>query len=150
MKLTELKLLCRGCGLKANGKKSELIKRLQDYIEQQQQELLQHRRNITTINNDQMSPEKTHSASTTSLSTAHEDASSFTGHQTLCSTNDVHKNSCQKDSRLHNVSIDIVNNVDSSHNHAGMYQFLNLSLFTSIPSPYGRHLIKVVIIIRTF
>lgn len=36
MKLTELKSLCRSYGLKANGKKSVLIKRLQDYHEQQQ------------------------------------------------------------------------------------------------------------------
>lgn len=121
MKLTELKLLCRGYGLKANGKKAELIKRLQDYIEQQQQELLQHQHNIITISNS-MSNDKIDEISKTKLnsfSTAPED------HQTSCSSStvDVRKNSCQKHSQRENVSLDIVNHVDSSHNHAGMYQF---------------------------
>ncbi|XP_037813504.1 calcium uniporter protein, mitochondrial isoform X1 [Lucilia sericata] len=112
MKLTELKLLCRGCGLKASGKKSVLIKRLQDYIEQQQQELLQHQHNVTTRNSN----DKTSSTNDT-LSTP---PTTIAAKPNLVATAVLQQNACQTHySSLHSDSIGIVNNVDTSNNHVG-------------------------------
>lgn len=126
MKLTELKLLCRSCGLKANGKKSVLIKRLQDYIEQQQQELLQHQHNATTCNSNDKTSFATsvlpHSTTDT-LSASPTDTATSVANDSLSSTGVLQQNASQTHYSYHTDSIEIVNNVDTSNNHGGMYQF---------------------------
>ncbi|KAM7355828.1 mitochondrial calcium uniporter isoform 2-T4 [Cochliomyia hominivorax] len=123
MKLTELKLLCRGCGLKASGKKSVLIKRLQDYIEQQQHELLQQQQcNHNTTNNSKNNDQ----ISFTSMSTTTDDTMPTTTTTTpldaplLVSSSPTvglqQQNSHQNHKPVKSDSIEILNNIENANN----------------------------------
>lgn len=129
MKLTELKLLCRGCGLRATGKKSVLIKRLQDYIEQQQQELLQHQHKMTTITNSnnklpfELSSVFLHSSSSDTLSST--PSTSVATYSTSSSTGELHENVGERLAKFKNHSFKTANNVEE--NRCGRYMFLLFS-----------------------
>lgn len=136
MKLTELKLLCRSKGLRANGKKSILIKRLQDYIEQQKQvqqqqevQLSEHKNKIESKAPEVQQSSITNTMSTLLISTSTSQTLDATGtsanvlrQPAVCEDVEMIKSYSSSKCDTHN-SNDNDYDVNDKQNGGGMYQY---------------------------
>ena len=142
MKLTELKSLCRSYGLKANGKKSVLIKRLQDYREQQPQQQQQEVQSHEHKNKiESKTPEVQQSSITNAMSTtlliptpspqihdSYDTTSDILRQAEVCQDVGVqksHSSSSQCDTYTVNDVNDYVVNV-THNNNGGMYVLISI------------------------